>query len=280
MSGDNRRRHASAEDVLRIVSIEDACRANGIRIVKGNMILCPAHPVKMGKRNTNYGNCNIYKDTNTFTCHSCQTTGNVIRLTMYAQGMDYSQAIDWLAEQCAPWLLSDDVRFKAKPEKQCPFAEEELEDLGLKVTGKDILPIAQAPDKYAVTHEAPEGMYDWTLEEYSILSDSGAIIGKHMRRPVESDIVLCNSETMDIRDLYREDPQAFRAIVVGKAKDFLMQYQKQLGDMMDKTEGTPYAAQLRKIMEQKKDSAWHVIYYYRKADAKGRTQKKMEEIKK
>ena len=266
-SEQSRSRHASAEDVLRTVSIEDACRANGIRIVKGNLILCPAHPVKMGKRNTNYGNCNIYKDTNTFTCHSCHTTGNVISLTMYAQDMPYSEAIDYLAAQCAPWLLSESTKFQAKPVKQCPFDVEELEDLGLQVTGRDILPIAKAPNKYAVTHEAEDGEYDWTLEEYSMLSDSGAIIGKHLHRMVEDDIVLCNSETVDIRDFYREDPQAFREMVIGKAKDFLLQYPKQMESIRMAAGGdNALTTEIRKILEQKKESAWHVIRYYRKVD--------------
>lgn len=266
-SEQSRSRHASAEDVLRTVSIEDACRANGIRIVKGNLILCPAHPVTMGKRNTNYGNCNIYKDTNTFTCHSCHTTGNVISLTMYAQDMPYSEAIDYLAAQCAPWLLSESTKFQAKPVKQCPFDVEELEDLGLQVTGRDILPIAKAPNKYAVTHEAEDGEYDWTLEEYSMLSDSGAIIGKHPHRMVEDDIVLCKSETVDIRDFYREDPQAFREMVIGKAKDFLLQYPKQMESIRMAAGGdNALTTEIRKILEQKKESAWHVIRYYRKVD--------------
>lgn len=266
-SEQSRSRHASAEDVLRTVSIEDACRANGIRIVKGNLILCPAHPVKMGKRNTNYGNCNIYKDTNTFTCHSCHTTGNVISLTMYAQDMPYSEAIDYLAAQCAPWLLSESTKFQAKPVKQCPFDVEELKDLGLQVTGRDILPIAKAPNKYAVTHEAEDGEYDWTLEEYSMLSDSGAIIGKHLHRMVEDDIVLCKSETVDIRDFYREDPQAFREMVIGKAKDFLLQYPKQIESIRMAAGGdNALTTEIRKILEQKKESAWHVIRYYRKVD--------------
>ena len=265
-SEQSRSRHASAEDILRTISIEDACRANGIRIVKGNLILCPAHPVKMGKRNTNYGNCNIYKDTNTFTCHSCHTTGNVISLTMYAQDMPYSEAIDYLAAQCAPWLLSESTKFQAKPVKQCPFDVEELEDLGLLVTGRDILPIAKAPNKYAVTHEAEDGEYDWTLEEYSMLSDSGAIIGKHLHRMVEDDIVLCNSETVDIRDFYREDPQAFREMVIGKAKDFLLQYPKQMESIRMAAGDNALTTEIRKILEQKKESAWHVIRYYRKVD--------------
>ena len=265
-SEQSRSRHASAEDVLRTISIEDACRANGIRIVKGNLILCPAHPVKMGKRNTNYGNCNIYKDTNTFTCHSCHTTGNVISLTMYAQDMPYSEAIDYLAAQCAPWLLSESTKFQAKPVKQCPFDVEELEDLGLQVTGRDILPIAKAPNKYAVTHEAEDGEYDWTLEEYSMLSDSGAIIGKHLHRIVEDDIVLCNSETVDIRDFYREDQQAFREMVIGKAKDFLLQYPKQMESIRMAAGDNALTTEIRKILEQKKESAWHVIRYYRKVD--------------
>lgn len=266
-SEQSRSRHASAEDVLRTVSIEDACRANGIRIVKGNLILCPAHPVKMGKRNTNYGNCNIYKDTNTFTCHSCHTTGNVISLTMYAQDMPYSEAIDYLAAQCAPWLLSESTKFQAKPVKQCPFDVEELEDLGLQVTGRDILSIAKAPNKYAVTHEAEDGEYDWTLEEYSMLSDSGAIIGKRLHRMVEDDIVLCKSETVDIRDFYREDPQAFREMVIGKAKDFLLQYPKQMESIRMAAGGdNALTTEIRKILEQKKESAWHVIRYYRKVD--------------
>lgn len=265
-SEQSRSRHASAEDVLRTISIEDACRANGIRIVKGNLILCPAHPVKMGKRNTNYGNCNIYKDTNTFTCHSCHTTGNVISLTMYAQDMPYSEAIDYLAAQCAPWLLSESTKFQAKPVKQCPFDVEELEDLGLQVTGRDILPIAKAPNKYAVTHEAEDGEYDWTLEEYSMLSDSGAIIGKHLHRMVEDDIVLCKSETVDIRDLYHEDPQAFREMVIGKAKDFLLQYPKQMESIRMAAGDNALTTEIRKILEQKKESAWHVIRYYRKVD--------------
>ena len=265
-SEQSRSRHASAEDILRTISIEDACRANGIRIVKGNLILCPAHPVKMGKRNTNYGNCNIYKDTNTFTCHSCHTTGNVISLTMYAQDMPYSEAIDYLAAQCAPWLLSESTKFQAKPVKQCPFDVEELEDLGLQVTGRDILPIAKAPNKYAVTHEAEDGEYDWTLEEYSMLSDSGAIIGKHLHRMVEDDIVLCNSETVDIRDFYREDPQAFREMVIGKAKDFLLQYPKQMESIRMAAGDNALTTEIRKILEQKKESAWHVIRYYRKVD--------------
>lgn len=265
-SEQSRSRHASAEDVLRTISIEDACRANGIRIVKGNLILCPAHPVKIGKRNTNYGNCNIYKDTNTFTCHSCHTTGNVISLTMYAQDMPYSEAIDYLAAQCAPWLLSESTKFQAKPVKQCPFDVEELEDLGLQVTGRDILPIAKAPNKYAVTHEAEDGEYDWTLEEYSMLSDSGAIIGKHLHRMVEDDIVLCKSETVDIRDLYREDPQAFREMVIGKAKDFLLQYPKQMESIRMAAGDNALTTEIRKILEQKKESAWHVIRYYRKVD--------------
>lgn len=257
--------HAAVEDVLSAVSIEEACRANDIPIVKGNLILCPAHPVKMGKRNTNYGNCNIYKDTNTFTCHSCHTTGNVIELTMYAQDLPYSEAIDWLAAQCAPWLLTG-ARIKQKAVKKCPFEDEELEDLGLVIKSRNVLPVALAPSKYAATHEAKEDEFDWSLEERDFVSDSGSIMGKYLRKTVPEDIVLCKTETMDIKDLFREDPQAFRAIVIGKAKALLLESSKELGHMMQASCGTPLAGEFQKIMKQKTSSAWHVINYYNKID--------------
>lgn len=258
--------HASSEDVLSTISIEEACNANGIPIVRGNLILCPAHPVKMGKRNTNYGNCNIYRDSNTFTCHSCHTTGNVIELTMYAQDLPYSEAIDWLAAQCAPWLLSGE-RIIRKPVKKCPFEDEELEDLGLVIRKRNVIPVAQAPNKYAATHEAKDDEFDWSLEDRDLLSDSGSIIGKHLKRGVENDILLCKTEMTDIKDLFNEDPQAFRVIVIGKAKAFLIEKERQKVHMMNASKGTELAGEFEKIMTQKTSSAWHVINYYRKMDS-------------
>lgn len=261
--------HAAVEDVLDAVSIEDACRVNDIPIVKGNLILCPAHPVKMGKRNTNYGNCCIYRDTNTFTCHSCHTTGNVIELTKYAQNMSYSEAIDYLASQCAPWLLTGQW-ITRKVVRKCPFEDEELEDLGLIVRGRNVLPVAQAPDKYSATHEAKEDEFDWSLEDRDFLSDSGSIIGKHLNRAVMGDILLCKTETTDIKDLFSEDPQAFRVIVLGKAKALLIESGKQTRNMVQATKGTPFAGEIQKIMKQKTDSAWHVVNYYKKVDKANR----------
>lgn len=265
MNGKGYTGHASAEDVLKAVSIEEACRVNDIPIVKGNLILCPAHPVKMGKRNTNYGNCCIYKDTNTFTCHSCNTTGNVIELTRYAQNMSYSEAIDYLASQCAPWLLSGQ-HVKRKVVKKCPFDDVELEDLGLIVRSRNAMPVAQAPDKYSATHEAKEDEFDWSLEERDFLSDSATIIGKHLNRAVIGDILLCKTETMDIKDLFNEDPQAFRVIALGKAKALLIESRKQTGCLMQASKGTPLAREFQKIIKQKTDSAWHVVNYYKKVD--------------
>ena len=277
-------RHALADDVLRTVSIEEACKANDIPVVKGNLILCPAHPIKMGKRNTNYGNCCIYRDTNTFTCHSCHTTGNVIALTMYAQNLSYSEAIDWLAARCAPELLFEGREMVRKVTKHCPFEDEELEDLGLMIHGKNICPIAQAPDKYTANHEPDDDGFDWTLEDRDLLSDSGTIIGKQLKRRVANDIVLCNTEAVDIKDLYEEDPQAFRAVVLGKAITFLHEYQKKLDQMQkmadaffnkyqqketdaNKNDKKLLIDQIDRMMKQRCASAWHVVNYYKKVDA-------------
>lgn len=256
--------HAQAEAVLKQVSIEEACSANNISIRNGNQILCPAHPVKMGKPNTNYGNCCIYHDRNTFTCHSCHTTGNVIELTMYAQNMSFCEATDWLAAQYAPWLLSGDLRKKVKPKTFFPFTEEEMRAIGLLPVVNCYLPIVNAPDKYSVYHN--EGFESWA-DIQGIVTTTGSIIGQFLKTNVEDEFLICEQERASLAAFYEEDPVAFRLMVVQKASEVLKQINRQLHRMEEAAAANPEFGQaIKEEMEAKKDAARHVVNYYKWID--------------
>lgn len=196
--------------VLENVSIEDACQVNGIEIRRGNQILCPAHPVRMGKPNTHYGNCLIYRDTNRFKCHSCGEAGNVITLTMDARSCSYYEALTFLAETLVPQAIEkpDYSSLKRTP-KRCPISARELEMIGLK-RSTAANPVCMADSVYSARH--PQKDDPWSGVKYSILKDTNGNSG---------DVIMCRSESYTPLDLYREDQALFWEVVHGKASEAL-----------------------------------------------------------
>ena len=68
---------------------------------KGGMYCCPfCNSGKNGHSNT--GALKVYPDTNTWTCHKCKKSGDVIDLYRHVTGMDFHDAVDALKDQAGP----------------------------------------------------------------------------------------------------------------------------------------------------------------------------------
>lgn len=199
---DEKRFYIDKQRVLSI-PIDEACRANGIEVRRRNQILCPAHLKRMGKRNTNYGNCLIYLDNNRYKCHSCGASGDVIGLTMEAQGCGFFEAMYFLASNCCPDAIQEHGDTKPKMPKRCPFTNEELMLIGCK-SSRAVMPFAEAATAYEVRHP----------------DDNAAWKGRNVMPVVTSDgnVLVCETQTLSVKDLFRDDPIAFQSIVCGKAK--------------------------------------------------------------
>lgn len=198
--------HIDKNVILSQVSIEEACRVNGIEIRRRNQILCPTHAERMGKPNTHYGNCLIYADNNSYKCHSCGAGGNVISLTMDAQHLDFVDAMKFLATQCCPEAITSDEGEQVKKirPKRCPLTKEELVLIGLG-TSKTSSPVAMADSLYGAKH--PESVDSWIGQNLSWTQTGNG------------DVLLLKEETYSPQDMFREDQDAFWAIVEGKANE-------------------------------------------------------------
>lgn len=261
--------HADANEVIDLISIEEACAANGIEIRRGNQILCPAHMIRMGKRNTRYGNCLIYKDDNRFKCHSCGAYGNIIDLTMHAQDMNYCDAVDFLAEQCAPYLLKEEKKVKASKKKTCPFSDEDLIMIGIKARGVENNPLMDIPSKWYANDSHSDVEDEWYGVEFNKVMSSAEIQGKSYRGNPDSpfDCLLVETVPFRISDLFEDDPDAFRLIVTGKAIETMDNCKRlwlRIKELFSK--GDPLRDALKLELLNRYNAAKSVLEYYKECD--------------
>lgn len=229
------------------VSIEDACRVNGIEIRKRNLILCPAHLERMGKPNTNYGNCMIYKDTNCFKCHSCGAGGDIFSLTMAAQHMEFRDAMQFLAEELCPEAITDDDEQEEKKRKptKCPLTKKELELIGLE-TSKSISYIGMTDSAYYAKH--PEKDDPWYDKHFLCDTDENG------------DTFFYTCDTYSPETMFRDNPDGFLELIKGKAEDTLsfcktMRKAKSVRKQYEEY-GVP-GASWREWLSMKEDAARH-----------------------
>lgn len=246
------------EMVLANVSIDDACNLNGITIKHRNQILCPGHLVHMGKRNTNYGNCLIYRDSNTFKCHSCGDGGDVITLTMDAQNCSFKEALQFLAENLVPAAISNDYSGSLlRNPKRCPLSVNELRLIGLSKSTA-INSIMEAESVYSAKH--PDDDDPWRDFQFSKISSSESIGNAYC-----GDTLLCKTVVYSPLDLYRDDPVAFWEMVNGKANEaigFCQRTRKMLDKRCKNKNGK--AAIFYEYLKEKKEAADHAISLYQK----------------
>lgn len=209
--------HIDKEMLLKNVSIEDACRVNGIAIKRRNQILCPAHMERMGKANTRYGNCLIYPESRNYKCHSCGAGGDVISLTMAARHCDFPEAMAFLAETLCPGAISDENEWRQKAPKvrPCPLSAEELTLIGLRESRAQI-PVSTCISGYFAKH--PDETDPWAgMQPLSILpTDSNC---RNMEP--QDEILICKEERYTPLLMYEEDQTAFWFMVKGKAESTL-----------------------------------------------------------
>ena len=133
------RAHAARDDVLERVNVLDVAALLGLKTQRrGKRVIleCPFHQKNLGQPDRHLGNCVTLSDNNYATCRcwSCNGHGDVIAMTMDYLGLNYSDAIDYIAENLAPDLLKlPDQRSKKKfIKKNFPYSYKELELVGIK----------------------------------------------------------------------------------------------------------------------------------------------------
>ncbi len=174
--------------------------------------LCPMHVKQIGQIDDNPSCC--LKRTKIgrwyVNCYSCGGHGNLIELIEQVLGLTFSEAVDYLALNYVPEALGGDwkkdVAYNKK--KRCPFNEEILKVIGLKncLVIKPISNVADYSRKKLTMSSAQ--IIGSTQCPFHKLNDSGY-----------DDEIEVKQTGYSLSNLYMDDPELFKCMVIGKAKE-------------------------------------------------------------
>lgn len=219
--------HASKKSVLESISCLDAAYALGLRAkIKGRYtyVECPFHTSRIGKPDKCIGNCKISDNGKNCYCFSCNGSGNAIEMVMAYKGLNFCEATDWLAQTCAPELLSDEWKIFT-PKKICPYTKEQFDVIGIH-TESTPLPVNMVSSKKTGRENANYGelLYEESLHHQMTGSEKQ-----------NGNLLLCTRSQLKIQEIYQEDQKIFYEIIIPKAKAAHKKYMK----MFKKTKMLP-----------------------------------------
>lgn len=211
-------RHANKDVVLegidsKAFDILDDLGTSPKMIGKDNYkCICPMHVKQIGQLDDNPSCC--LKRTKIgrwyVNCYSCGGHGNLIELIEQVLGLTFSESVDYLALNYVPEALGGDwkkdVAYNQK--KRCPFNEETLKVIGLK-NCIAIKPISNVEDysRKKLTMSSAQ-IIGSTQCPFHKLNDSGF-----------DDEIEVKQTGYSLSNLYMDDPELFKFMVIGKAKE-------------------------------------------------------------
>lgn len=212
--------HASKKDVLNSVSCLDTAYALGLRTkIKGRYtyVECPFHISRIGKPDKCIGNCRISDNGKNCYCFSCGGSGNAIEMVMVYEDLNFCEATDWLAQVCAPDLLSDKWK-NSISKKACPYTKEQFDVIGIH-TESIPFPVNMVSSKKTDRENLGNGelLYEESLHHQISGSEKW-----------NGNILVCKRSSLKIQDLYKEDQKNFYEIIIPKAKAAHKKYMKML----------------------------------------------------
>ena len=248
-------RHADKKEVLSVVTCDQAAMALGLRIrnVSGRLsVICPFHMQNLGKEDYSLGNCLISEDKKKCMCYACGGHGDAIQMVQSYLGLSFTEATDWLAGECAPYLIGEEWNKNTAPKRRFPFAEDEMNRIGLQMQVSAMCPNALYESKYEARHGKTPYDSISSVEEFTDTA-------------TEEGVMTCIKKTVTLDSVYWEDPAMFWQIVMPKAVDT---YKKTVNhikvcQIMSEPD-MPSLTLMIPEWETTLDAARHVIRLYRK----------------
>lgn len=204
--------HADKDSLLSVVSCYDVADTLGLKMIKkGNntYVECPYHFRRLGKSDKKLGNCVISRNGRYCNCFACGGHGDAISMVMAQRGMEFCDAVDWLAEIYAPELLSENYTNVAV--KKCIYSKEQFAAIGIK-TNSFLVPFGIEDSKCSARKKYPTADISYPDCFRNHQSNHPITDPRHY-------VLVCSRQEINISEVYRDSKDAFYSIVIPKAKD-------------------------------------------------------------
>ena len=119
-------------------------------------------------------------------------------MVMAYEGLNFCEATDWLAQICAPELLSDEWKILT-PKKICPYTKEQFDEIGIH-TESTPLPVNMVSSKKTGREDAKYG--ELLYEEYF----HHQMTGSEKRN---ENLLVCIRSQLKIQEIYQENKKDF-----------------------------------------------------------------------
>jgi hypothetical protein len=229
--------------------------------------LCPMHVKQIGQLDNNPSCC--LKRTKIgrwyVNCYSCSGHGNLIELIEQVLGLTFSESVDYLALHYVPETLGGDWKkdVACNQKKRCPFDEETLKVIGLKncIAIKPISNIVDYSSKKLTMSSSQ--IIGSTQCPFHKLNDSGY-----------DDEIEIKQTGYSLSNFYTEDPELFKWMVIGKAKETIekvRQAQESLPTDFEKElemVGLQLVAAMSEYYKEVNDIAHDILGMYEKKEIK------------